>query len=75
MTLVPEHIEFAEAVIVAETGRIGFTAIVMELEAAGFPLMQAAFDVITQLTTFELASVPEVNDGLFVPILIPLSFH
>jgi hypothetical protein len=52
---VPEHTVVAEAEILTLTGRFGFTVMVMVLDVAGFPDVQVAFDVITQLTVFPFA--------------------
>ena len=50
VTLVPEQIGFAEAVMLTLTGRFGFTVIVTVFEVAGFPVGQVALEVSTQYT-------------------------
>jgi hypothetical protein len=51
------------------------TAIVIELDVAGDPVAQVAFDVITQVTTSPSDSEEFVYVVLFVPTLDPFNFH
>ena len=51
VTLVPEQIVVAVAEILTLAGRFGFTTIVIVFEVAGFPVIQAAFEVNTQVIT------------------------
>ena len=74
VTELPEHTGFAEAPIVTLTGRFGFTVMVTMLEVAGFPVAQVALDVRTQVTA-SLFTGTYVNEALFVPALIPFTFH
>ena len=55
VTEVPEQIGFADAAIETLTGKFGFTVMVTVFEVAGFPVMQVAFEVKTQLTKSVLA--------------------
>jgi hypothetical protein len=64
-----------EADILTLTGSIGFTVIVIGLEAAGFPDTQVKDDVIITVTTSLLASVVLVNVGLLVPTFDPFICH
>ena len=57
------------------TGRLALTVIDIELEVAGLPVAQVALDVSTQVTASLFASVVEVKVGLFVPTLVPFTFH
>ena len=57
LTLVPEQIVVADAVILTLAATLGLTTIVIALEVAGLPVTQLAFDVITQVTVFPFASV------------------
>ena len=41
---------FADGVMLILTGAIGMTTIVISFEFAGFPVVQPAFDVSTQVT-------------------------
>ena len=59
LTEVPEHTGFADAAKVTLTGRIGLTVTVTELEVAGFPDVQIADDVRTQLIIFPVAGANE----------------
>jgi hypothetical protein len=54
---------------------VGFTDIVITFDVAGLPVAQLALDVITTETASLLASVVDVNVGLFVPAFEPLIFH
>ena len=74
VTELPEHTGFTEAPIVTLTGRFGFTVMVTMLEVAGLAVAQVALDVSTQLTA-SLFKGTYVNEALFVPVLIPLTFH
>ena len=51
MTEVPAQTGLAEAAIDKLTGRFALTAMVIELDVAGFPVGHVAFDVNTQATT------------------------
>lgn len=61
VTLVPEQID-PEGLAEMETltGRLGFTLIVIVFDVAGLPVAQVAFDVSTQVTASEFASVVDV---------------
>lgn len=58
VTLLPEHIEVEEAFTLTLATTFAFTVMVTELEVAGLPEMQEAFDVMIQLTTSLLLSDP-----------------
>ena len=75
VTLAPEHIVVEEAVMLTLAVTVGVTTIVIELEVAGLPVTQLAFDVRTQLTTSLLFSVADVKDEELVPALVPFTFH
>ena len=76
VTLVPEHIVVAEALILTLAVKIGLTVIEILLEVAGELVKHGvALDVITTVTISLLANVVEVNVVLFVPTLPPLTFH
>ena len=75
VTLVPGHIVVADAEILTLTGRFGFTVMVTEFEVAGFPLVQVELDVIKQVTTSLFTNEEVEYVVLFVPTLLPLSFH
>ncbi|MPM41748.1 hypothetical protein SDC9_88407 [bioreactor metagenome] len=75
VTLVPAHIVVAEAETLTLTAEFGLTVITSELEVAGLPVAHDSLEVSTQVTAFPLASVVEVNVGLFVPTLTPFTFH
>ena len=49
-TLVPAQTGFFELEITWLTGRTGLTVIFRVLDVAGFPVVQVAFDVRTQVT-------------------------
>jgi hypothetical protein len=57
VTEVPEQMVVAEAAMLTLAVREEFTVMVMAFEVAGFPEMQVALDVITQVTTSLLARV------------------
>jgi hypothetical protein len=50
VTVVPEHVGFADGAIVTLTGAIGLTVIATVLDVAGLPVTHAPFDVSTQVT-------------------------
>ena len=49
VTLVPEQIPLLFAAMETETGKLGFTVMVIWFEVAGFPEGQATFEVKTQV--------------------------
>ncbi len=51
------------------------TDMVSEFELAVDEVVQAALEVMTQVTTALLVSVEVVNVGLLVPAFVPLTFH
>ena len=59
VTEVPEQTGLADAATVTLTGRIGLTVIVIALDVAGFPEVQIADDVRTQLRIFPAAGANE----------------
>ena len=76
VTLVPEQIvPVGLAAMLTLTAEFAFTVIVTELEFAGFPLMQLALDVITQVTASLLTRLALVKVALFVPAFVPFTFH
>ena len=75
VTLAPEHIVVEEAVMLTLTVTVGVTTIVIELEVAGLPVTQLAFDVRTQLTTSLLFSVADEKVEELVPVFVPFTFH
>ena len=57
VTLVPVQTVVAEASIDTLTGSSGFTVIVMALDVAGFPVIQVALEVSTQVMASSLAGI------------------
>ena len=55
-------------------GRLVLTVIVMVFDKAGLPVIQDADEFRMQDTWSPLAG-EKVNEGLFVPALLPLTFH
>ena len=53
----------------------GVTVIVIPLEVAVVVLVQEAFEVMTQVTICPLVSALVVKAELFVPTLVPSTFH
>ena len=74
VTEVPEHTGLAETPIDTLTGRFGFTVMVTVLDVAGLPVAQVALDVSMHVTA-SLFTGTYVNEALFVPALVPLTFH
>ena len=74
VTDVPSQTGFADALIVTITGNRGLTVMVIALEVAGLPVVQAALDVSTQVTVSPLTGV-YVKAGVFIPEFVPLTFH
>ena len=57
VTLVPEHIVVAVALIATLAGKLGFTVMLTVFEVAGEPVKQGvAFEVNTQVIVFPFAS-------------------
>ena len=57
LTVVPAHTLFPDGEIATLTGSNGFTVMVTALDVAGLPVMQEAFEVITQVMASLLAGV------------------
>ena len=77
VTLVPAQITpEGLAVMSILAADLAFTVIVMELDVAGDPVTQGAFDVITHVITFPFASVVDVYVEFVAPeIFVPFFFH
>ena len=75
VTLLPEQIELelAEIDMVGVTNAV--TVIVIEFDVAGLLNTPAKLEVITQVTTSPVFSVLVVKVALFVPTLVPFTFH
>jgi hypothetical protein len=74
VTVVPEQTGLAEADTDTLAGKIELTVIVMLLDVAGLPVIQAAFEVMVQVTISPFSGV-NANDVLLVPEFMPLTFH
>ena len=78
VTLVPAHIILSASleVIVTLAGNNGLTVVVIPDDVAGLPVKHGvALEVITTVTISPFDNVDVVYVALFVPILLPLSFH
>ena len=76
ITFVPAQIVFPGlAVILTLAGRFGLTVIAMAFDVAGLPVAHVAFDVITQVTLFPLASPLFEYVALLVPTFVVPIFH
>ena len=75
VTLNPAQEGFEDAATDTLTGRLGLTVIVTELDVAGLPETQLAFEVITHVTISPLARLLFKYVELLAPTLIPFSFH
>jgi hypothetical protein len=75
VTEVPAQIVVADATILTEAFKIGFTVIITLLEVAGFPVTQVNEEVNTTVTTSLLDNELVVNVGLLVPTGEPLTRH
>ena len=72
---VPGHTEFAEAATDTATGRLSATVMVTAFEVAGLPMEQGvALEVRRQVTASPSTGV-KVKVVLFVPALVPFTFH
>ena len=72
----PIHIVDALADMITLTGCNAFTVIIKLLLVAGlFDVHVAISEVISTITRSPFAKVVVVNAGLFVPALIPFTFH
>ena len=76
VTLVPAQIVLPGLALMLTEGVTGVvTTIVIELDVAAVGLAQASDDVMTTVTTSPFAKVLFEYVLLFVPTLLPLSFH
>lgn len=75
VTLVPEQMVVALAVMETVGTKIGFTTRVMLLLVAVVLLKQLALLVSSQLTISPLFNTAELNVGLLVPAFAPFTFH
>ena len=75
VALLPAQILVVPVAILTVGTTDGFTVIVMELDVAVAGDGQVAVDVITQVTDCPLVSVVVVKVALFVPALVPFTFH
>lgn len=75
VTDVPEQTGFEDAEILTLAGKFGFTVMVTELDVAGLPVAQVAFEVMTQVTTSLLARLAAEYVAPLVPTLDPFNFH
>ena len=73
----PAHVGFVPEVIAIKTAgvRTGLMVIVMPVDVAVAGLAHVASDVISQVTTCPFVKVDVVNVALFVPALVPSTFH
>ena len=69
------HIVVVGVLMLTDGVTVGFTVIVIEFEVAVVGDAQVAFEVITQVTTEPVANVVVVYVALFVPTLVPFTFH
>jgi hypothetical protein len=72
---VPGHTPFVEATIDTAGAGTGNTVIGTLLLVTVVGFGQTAFEVISTVTAFPFVNVVEVNVGLFVPALVPFTFH
>lgn len=71
----PEQTVVEGVEILTEGATAGLTVMVMPVDVAVVVVAQAALDVITQVTICPLVNVVVVNVALFVPALVPFTFH
>jgi hypothetical protein len=75
MTGVPSQTGLDEAEIVTPTGNIELTVMTNELEVAGLPVEQVAFEVSIQTTT-SLFTGMKLKRALVAPFtFVPFTFH
>ena len=74
VTCVPAQTGLAEAVIAMLTGKFGLTVMQIVFEVAGFPEAQTRLEVSRQIIQSPFSGV-YINIGLFVPTMIPFTFH
>lgn len=75
VTLVPEHIVVAEALILTDGITVVVTVIVIALDVAVGCVTHVSDEVITTVTTSLFARAAFWYVALFVPTLPPFSFH
>ena len=76
VTGVPAQIVVLSATMPTEAVRIGLTVMVTVFEVAGLPLRHGvALEVSVQVTASPLPRVLVMKVALFVPALLPLTFH
>ena len=74
VVLIPAQIVVFPAMLTL-TGKFGFTVMVNVLDVAGLPVGHIALDVRIQVTASAFANVVLEYVLLFVPILLPFTFH
>ena len=75
VTCVPAQMVVAEALMLTDGVTLALTVMVTGLDVAVAGDAQANDEVITTVTTSPLASVDDWNVALFVPALLPFTFH
>ena len=76
VTFVPEQMVVpGDALTVTLGVTFGDTVIVTEFDVAGLPETQGKLEIITHVTISLLFKEEEVNVVLFVPTLLPFTFH
>ena len=77
VTLVPVQMELPEALdaMLTLAVKLAFTVMVIPLEVAGEPVTQFALEVICTVTICPLVNEVVVYVALFVPKLVPFTFH
>jgi hypothetical protein len=75
VTDVPGHIGFEEGTMLTLDATFGLTVMLTVFEVAGLPVVQAALEVITQVTASKLANVLLANVGKLKPAFTPFTLH
>ena len=75
VTELPVHTVVKGVVMLTDGVRDEVTVIVIDADVAVVGEAHAAVDVMTQVTTAPLVSVVVVYVALFVPTLVPFTFH
>ena len=75
VTDVPEHMVVVGVVILTDGTTDGLTVIVIELDVPVAGTAQLAVEVMTHDTICPVVSVVVVYVALFVPTLVPFTFH
>ena len=75
VTDAPEQTGLADAAMVTPTVNIGFTVMVTVFDVAGFPVVQVALEVITQVIALPFIGIYMKVEFVAPVIFVPFTLH